>query len=190
MLTDAERHDQRISALGSDQDRSFVGSASGTGIRSGCRPRSVTVPVLLVLLLAVVAEVTVVVTVGGLIGLLPTLALLVAGTVLGAALLRREGARTMAALRDAALNRRAPEREIVDGVLVAAAGVLVFLPGFLSDVVAILLLLPPSRALVRRAVLRRAERSRPGPVVVDSVVVESERVQPTTIVLPPAQRLD
>ncbi|WP_235926720.1 FxsA family protein [Actinokineospora pegani] len=147
-------------------------------------------PILLLILFAVVAEVTVVVTVGGLIGLLPTLALLVAGTFLGVFLLRREGTKALEALRQAAFARRQPEGELVDGMLITAAGILVFLPGFLSDIVAISLLLPPSRALVRRWVLRRAQRAAPGPVVVDSIVVDAERVRPTMIVIPAAQRAD
>ncbi|OLR94727.1 hypothetical protein BJP25_11070 [Actinokineospora bangkokensis] len=141
-------------------------------------------------LLAAVAEVAVLVTVGGLIGLLPTILLLLGGTALGAWLLRREGTRTVAALRESVLLRRPPERELVDGVLLAAAGVLVFLPGFLSDLVALFLLLPPTRALVRERVLRRARARAGRPVVVDSIVVESERVRPEpqrVIVIPPAR---
>ncbi|MGI9064597.1 MAG: FxsA family protein [Pseudonocardiaceae bacterium] len=118
-------------------------------------------PVLLILLLAVVAEVVVLVTVGDLVGVLPTLGLLVLATLVGAWLLRREGTRALAAFTEAVRTRRPPHRELADGVLIAAAGVLVVLPGFLSDVVAILLLLPPTRALVRRRLVRSASRSTP-----------------------------
>ncbi|MGQ0840195.1 FxsA family protein [Actinokineospora sp.] len=135
-------------------------------------------PVLLVLLLAVAAEITVMVTVGNLVGVLPTILLLIAATVLGAALLRREGTRAFAALQQAVFARRAPEKELVDGMLIAAAGILVVLPGFLSDLLAIALLLPPTRAVVRRRIIRRAERAladgRHRPIVVDSFVVESD----------------
>ena len=167
-------------------------------------------PILLIVLLAVVAEFTVVVTVGGLLGVLPTILLLVAGTVLGGALLRREGRKTLAALQESVRLRRPPRKELVDGVLIAAAGVLVFLPGFISDVLGFLLLLPPTRAMVRGWALRRADRAgtRPfvvdsqvaepqvvdlgvvDPRVVDSVVVESgeaRRDEPRVIVIPPRQ---
>lgn len=115
-------------------------------------------PVLLALLVALVVEVAVVVTVGGAIGLLPTLALLLLAGLLGAWLLRREGVRTLGALNDAVRSRRVPQREVADGVLLAAAAVLVVLPGFVSDVLGLLLLLPPTRAVARRWLLRAAER--------------------------------
>jgi len=149
------------------------------------------VPVLLVLLLAVVAEITVMVTVGNLIGVLPTILLLILATVVGGALLRREGTKAFAALQDAVFARRAPARELVDGMLIAGAGFLVILPGFISDVLAILLLLPPTRAVIRRWVTRRAEiavanRQR-HTIVVDSFVVDEDRPQPT-IVIPERRR--
>ncbi|MFC7616609.1 FxsA family protein [Actinokineospora soli] len=138
-------------------------------------------PVLVLLLLAVAAEVAVLVWIGGLVGLLPTILLLIGATLLGGWLLRREGARAMGALQQAVFARRAPDREVVDGVLVAAAGVLVFLPGLISDALALALLFPPTRALVRKRLLRAAAR-RAG--VVDSFVVDSQRVEPTVIVIP------
>ncbi|WP_035304745.1 FxsA family protein [Actinokineospora inagensis] len=131
-------------------------------------------PVLLIILLAIAAEITVMVSIGSLIGVLPTIALLVLATVLGGYLLRREGLRTLAALREAVFLRRTPEREVVDGMLIAAAGVLVALPGFISDVVALFLLFPPTRALVRRRVIRRAESR--GPIVVVGSVVPDRPV--------------
>lgn len=157
-------------------------------------------PILLVLFLAVVAEITVMVTVGNLVGILPTILLLIAATFLGVALLRREGVKTLGALQAAVTARRPPERELVDGVLVAAAGVLVILPGFISDVLAILLLLPPTRAIVRRRLIRRAEvavanRER-RTIIVDSTVVDPDTEYPhpsgsdagPTIFLPESRR--
>ncbi|WP_436500533.1 FxsA family protein [Actinokineospora sp. HUAS TT18] len=145
-------------------------------------------PVLLILLLAVVAEITVMVTVGNLIGVLPTILLLIAATVLGGALLRREGTKAFAALQDAVFARRAPARELVDGMLIAGAGFLVIVPGFISDVLAILLLLPPTRAVVRRWVTRRAEiavaNQQRRTIVVDSFVVDDQ----PHIVIPESRR--
>ncbi|GAA4423132.1 hypothetical protein GCM10023148_24850 [Actinokineospora soli] len=138
-------------------------------------------PVLVLLLLAVAAEVAVLVWIGGLVGLLPTILLLIGATLLGGWLLRRGGARALGAVSDAVFARRAPGPQVVDEVLVAAAGVLVFLPGLISDALALVLLFPPTRALVRKRLLRAAAR-RAG--VVDSFVVDSQRVEPTVIVIP------
>ncbi|MGW1676137.1 FxsA family protein [Saccharopolyspora sp. NPDC002376] len=115
-------------------------------------------PIFVVLLVAVVAEIAVLVVLGQAIGVLPTLGLLVAGAVLGTWLLRREGRRTVAEFREAARLRRSPDREISDGVLIAASGLLIFLPGLLSDIAGLLLLFPPIRAVLRKRMLRAAER--------------------------------
>ena len=88
--------------------------------------------------------------VGGAIGAGPTLALIVLAAVAGVWLIRRQGLST---LRAAATDARsgAPLQGAFDGLCLALAGVLLFIPGFLSDLLALPLLLPP----VRRAMLRR-----------------------------------
>ncbi|MFJ6673700.1 FxsA family protein [Actinosynnema sp. NPDC091369] len=140
--------------------------------------------VLAVVLVGLAVEVTALVAAFGAWGLLPTLGLLVLGGVVGSVLLRREGVRAVAAFSEALRTRRAPHRELADGVLIAVAGVLIVLPGFVSDVVGLLLLFPPARRLVSGRMARRAaERERSvvlnlrygqhpmaGGVVVDGVV--------------------
>lgn len=118
-------------------------------------------PVLLILLVAAFVELTVLVVVGKAIGVLATLGLLILASLVGGALLRREGTRTLVAFNRALRTRRPPHREVIDGMLLAAAGALIVLPGFVSDVLGLLLLLPPTRALVRRRLLRSADRSVP-----------------------------
>lgn len=118
-------------------------------------------PVLLVLLAAAIVELTVLVAVGRAIGVLATVGLLVLASLFGAALLRHEGARTLGAFVEALRTRKPPHRELLDGMLIAAAGVLIVVPGFVSDVLGLLLLLPPTRALVRRRILRSAARRIP-----------------------------
>lgn len=120
-------------------------------------------PVLLILVVAVVVELAVLIAVGKTIGVLATVALLVLGSLVGGALLRREGSRTIAAFNEAIRTRRPPHRELADGVLIAAAGVLIVLPGFVSDVLGLLLLFPPTRVLVRRRMLRSAAKRSPFP---------------------------
>ncbi|HEU0089798.1 MAG TPA: FxsA family protein [Pseudonocardiaceae bacterium] len=134
-------------------------------------------PVLLILLLAAVVELAVLLAVGDAIGALPTIGLLLLASLVGVALLRREGTRALVALHAALRARRPPHRELVDGMLIAAAGVCIVLPGFVSDLLGLLLLLPPVRGLVRRRLLRSAERGtgahlRPGAVIEGEVVDE------------------
>ena len=110
-----------------------------------------------VLLVGLAVEVTALVAAFGAWGLLPTLGVLVLGGVVGAVLMRREGARTVVAFSEAMRTRRAPHQEVADGVLIAAAGFLIVVPGFVSDVVGLFLLFPPTRRLVSRRLARRAE---------------------------------
>lgn len=134
-------------------------------------------PVFVLLLVMMLAEIAVIVAVGQAIGALVTILLLVVVSVVGVAMLRRQGTRTLAAFADALRNRRDPQLEMVDGMLIGVAAALVIFPGFVSDVLALLLLFPPTRAVLRRRVLRRAEqraRMRPAPVI----VVDSEVVRP------------
>ncbi|HKR48873.1 MAG TPA: FxsA family protein [Pseudonocardiaceae bacterium] len=112
--------------------------------------------ILLILLVAAIIELAVLIAVGNAIGVLATIGLLILASLVGAALLRREGIRTLVAFREALRTRRPPHRELIDGMLIATAGVFIVLPGFVSDVLGLLLLLPPTRALVRRRMMRSA----------------------------------
>lgn len=141
-------------------------------------------PVLLVLLAATIVELTVLVAVGHAIGVLATIGLLILASLVGAVLLRREGARTLAAFFEALRTRRPPHQELLDGMLIAAAGVLIVLPGFVSDVLGLLLLIPFTRALVRQRILRSASRRTPvrfapGAVVEGEVVDEPPAPRPS-----------
>ena len=109
-------------------------------------------PALLFVLFLVVpiVELYVLIQVGQTIGALPTLALLVVDSLLGAWLLRREGAKAWSAFRRALDERRVPAREVADGALVLFGGALLLTPGFLSDILGLLCILPPTRAGLRR----------------------------------------
>ena len=104
---------------------------------------------LLGLILVPIIEIYVIVQVGQEIGVLPTLVLLVAVSLLGAALLRREGSRAWRSFQEATARGRVPAREVADGALVLLAGVLLLTPGFVTDAFGLLLLLPPVRAVLR-----------------------------------------
>jgi UPF0716 protein FxsA len=114
-------------------------------------------PLLLVLLFIVVpiAELFVIIQVGEAIGVLPTIALLIVDSVLGSMLMRSQGRAAWRRFNAAVAEGRVPHREVLDGVLVIFGGALLLTPGFLSDILGLVLLLPPTRALVRGVVGRR-----------------------------------
>lgn len=102
-----------------------------------------------------VAELYVIVKVAGGIGIPETILLLIAISVVGAWLARVAGLGVLNRLQRTVRAGKVPSAELVDGALVLFAGALMITPGFLSDVLAILLLLPPSRAVARNIILRR-----------------------------------
>jgi UPF0716 protein FxsA len=114
---------------------------------------------LLVAFLAVpIAELYVIVQVASVIGGWQTLAVLIAESLLGTWLVKREGRRTWRAFQAALDRHRPPAREVADGALVIVGGTLLLTPGFLSDIVGFFFLLPLTRPLARRLLLRIASR--------------------------------
>lgn len=109
----------------------------------------------LVFLVVPIAELYVIIQVAGGIGIPETILLLIAISLLGAWLAKMAGVGVLYRLQRTVREGRVPSNEIVDGALVLFAGALMLTPGFLTDLLAIALLLPPSRALVRGIVLRR-----------------------------------
>jgi UPF0716 protein FxsA len=111
---------------------------------------------LLVLLFIVVpiAELYVIIQVGELIGVWPTLLLLLLDAIAGSWLLKHEGRSAWRRFNQALAERRIPGKEVADGVLVILGGALLIAPGFITDIFGALLLIPPTRAVARR-VLRR-----------------------------------
>jgi UPF0716 protein FxsA len=116
-------------------------------------------PVLIVLFIGVpFAEIYVLLQVGQAVGVLNTLVLLVLISVVGAWLAKREGLGVFRRMQRSIDARRVPGTELVDAFLILLAGALMLTPGFLTDILAILLLLPPVRAVVRRELRRRVAR--------------------------------
>jgi UPF0716 protein FxsA len=129
-------------------------------------------------------EIYLVIQAGQAIGVGWTVLILVLDSLLGAALLKREGSAAWRALREALSSYRMPARELADGVLVLVGGTLLLTPGFVTDAVGFFFILPFTRPLARRALTAfitrkflggpggpatdgRQTRQRPGP---DSVV--------------------
>jgi UPF0716 protein FxsA len=96
-------------------------------------------------------EIYLVVQAGQAIGVGWTILILVADSILGAVLLKREGAAAWKALRDAMASYRMPARELADGALVLVGGTLLLTPGFMTDAVGFFFILPFTRPLARRA---------------------------------------
>jgi UPF0716 protein FxsA len=111
---------------------------------------------LLVLLFIVVpiAELFVIIQVGELIGVWPTLLLLLLDAVAGSWLLKHQGRAAWRRFNQALAERRVPGKEVADGFLVVLGGALLIAPGFLSDIVGVLLLIPATRAVARRVLYR------------------------------------
>jgi UPF0716 protein FxsA len=93
---------------------------------------------------------------GGTQGAVLTIALLAADSIVGAALLRSQGRAVWTRFTEAMAAGRVPHREVVDGVLVIFGGAFLITPGFITDIVGVLLLLPFTRGVFRRALLRGA----------------------------------
>jgi len=87
-----------------------------------------------------------------------TILLLAADSLIGAILFRTQGRSVWRRFNRALSEGRVPHREVVDGVLIIFGGAFLVTPGFLSDIVGVLLLVPPTRAIIRRLVVRRLGR--------------------------------
>ena len=107
---------------------------------------------LLALLLVPLLEVVVIIAVAHAIGGWPTFAVLLAGFVVGAWLVRHEGARAWASLQEALTSGSMPSRPLSDAALVLLGGVLIMAPGFLSDVLGLVVVLPFTRPVARRLI--------------------------------------
>jgi UPF0716 protein FxsA len=113
---------------------------------------------LLVFIVLPIAEIYVIIKVGEAIGILPTIALLIVDGFVGAALARRQGAAAWQRFNEAIAAGRVPAKEVLDGAMVIVGGAFLLAPGFITDVIGLLLLIPPTRALLRGVMTRIARR--------------------------------
>jgi UPF0716 protein FxsA len=109
----------------------------------------------LVFLVVPIAELYVIVQVASGLGIPETILLLIGISLAGAWLTRVAGVGVLRRLQRTLQAGQIPSAELVDGALVLLAGALMITPGFLSDALAVALLLPPTRSLARQAILRR-----------------------------------
>lgn len=119
---------------------------------TGAAPHTGRMGILFLLLLAVpIAELYVIVQVAGALGFFETLVLLIGISIAGAFLLKQQGLATWVRFQDSLARGQIPAREVTDGALILVGGALLLTPGFLTDAVGLVLLLPPTRAVVKSA---------------------------------------
>jgi UPF0716 protein FxsA len=109
----------------------------------------------LLFLVVPLVELAVIIQVGSAIGALNTIALLLAISVAGGWLVKREGLGVVRRVQASLDQGRVPGVELVDGLLIVIGGALMLTPGFLTDVVGLGLLVPPVRTVLRRRLAKR-----------------------------------
>ena len=107
-----------------------------------------------------------------------TIALLAADSLLGSWLLRSQGRAVWRRFNDATRAGRVPHSEVIDGVLIIFGGAFLITPGFITDVIGLILLLPPTRRVVRRIARRTIERRTVAGVVAGPAVRAARRREP------------
>ena len=114
--------------------------------------------VVLIFIIVPIAELYVIIKVGEAIGLIPTLVLLLLDALLGSMLLRHQGRAAWVRFNRALAEGRLPHKEVFDGVLIIFGGALLITPGFITDIFGLVLLIPPTRAIVRAISSRMVRR--------------------------------
>ncbi|EOX1555018.1 FxsA family protein [Vibrio cholerae] len=113
-------------------------------------------PILLFLFIAVpVIEIALFIQVGGVLGVWPTIALVLLTAIVGASLVRSQGLQTLLTVQQRLAQGQLPAQQILEGVMLAVAGVLLLTPGFFTDILGMLVLLPAPRAYFAKQLMRR-----------------------------------
>lgn len=112
-------------------------------------------PLVLLFIIVPIAELAIIIQVGQALGLVWTVVILLADSVLGSLLMRSQGRAAWRRFNVALQSGRPPANEVLDGVLVIFGGALLLTPGFITDIVGLTFLLPPTRAVLRRLLVRR-----------------------------------
>lgn len=110
----------------------------------------------LAFLLIPIVEMYILIKVGGVIGALPTIALVVATAAAGAGLLRWQGLSTLYRVRQTMARGELPALELVEGAIMLVGGALLLTPGFVTDAIGLVCLIPALRCRIALGILRRA----------------------------------
>ncbi|MGO2509440.1 MAG: FxsA family protein [Vibrio hibernica] len=112
--------------------------------------------ILLVLFILVpIIEITLFIQVGGMIGLWPTIAIVLTTAIVGASLVRSQGIQTIMSVQSRLQQGELPAQQIVEGIMLAVAGVLLLTPGFMTDFLGMMILLPGPRAIFAKQLMKR-----------------------------------
>ena len=114
--------------------------------------------VLLFFSIVSLVELFILIKIGGHIGALNTILLVIFTVLLGAMLVRMEGLRTLRQIQSSLARGQLPAEELIDGVLIFAGGILLVIPGVLTDLCALIFLLPYTRMHFKRWLRRRFDR--------------------------------
>jgi len=117
--------------------------------------RSYSIFAVLFLIIPII-EIFLLIKVGGIIGALPTIILVVLTAVIGAGLLRQQGLSTLARFQQNMSQGKLPAQEMVEGILLAVGGALLMTPGFVTDTIGFLCLLPFSRHFIASTIIKKS----------------------------------
>ncbi|CAH8194740.1 FxsA family protein [Vibrio aestuarianus] len=113
-------------------------------------------PILLLLFIFVpIIEIGLFIQVGGILGLWPTIALVLLTAFVGASLVRSQGLQTLLSVQNRLQQGELPAQQIFEGVMLAVAGVLLLTPGFMTDALGMLVLLPAPRAVIAKYLMSK-----------------------------------
>ncbi|MDD1795790.1 membrane protein FxsA [Enterovibrio makurazakiensis] len=115
-------------------------------------------PILLLMFIVVpIIEIALFIQVGGVLGLWPTVALILLTAIVGASLVRSQGLQTLLTVQQRMNQGELPAQQIVEGVMLAVAGVLLLTPGFMTDAMGMAVLLPWPRAWLAKQFMSRVK---------------------------------
>ncbi len=115
-------------------------------------------PILLLLFIAVpIIEISLFIQVGGVLGMWPTIGLVIITAFFGATLVRSQGLQTLMSVQGRLQQGELPAQQIVEGVMLAVAGVLLLTPGFMTDVFGMAVLLPAPRAWLAKQLMSKVK---------------------------------
>jgi UPF0716 protein FxsA len=113
-------------------------------------------PILLLLFILVpIVEIGLFIQVGGFLGVWTTILLVITTALIGASLVRSQGIATLLSVQNRLQEGELPAQQILEGVMLAVAGVLLLTPGFMTDALGMLVLLPKPRAIIAKQLMSR-----------------------------------